>query len=127
MSGGPATRPRSEEPWQNADEEYKSLINRLASGMRTEKPNLPSAETLPPPAPVAPPNTPLQGMLMPKGKVAWKEMHDSKEGVSYFMNPATGEKVFLRDALNDPELGERAYKLLQYQEAQRKKGITGGK
>jgi hypothetical protein len=123
MSGGLALRPRPEE---EEDDGRMALISRLASGGHYGKPNLPSAETLPPEPPVAPPNTPLQGMLMPKGKAAWKEMHDSKEGVSYFVNPATGEKKFLRDALNDPELGERAYKLLQYQEAQRKKGITGG-
>lgn len=127
MSGGLPTRPRSEEPWQKDNDEYRALINRLAAGMRTEKPNAPSAEVLPPPAPVVPPNSRLEGVLMPKGKAEWKEAHDPKEGVSYFVNPATGEKVFLREALEDPELSERAYKLLQYQEAQRKKGITGGK
>lgn len=70
MSGGLATRPRSEEPWQKENDEYLALINRLAAGMRTEKPNVPSAETLPPDAPVAPSNSRLEGMLMPKGKSA---------------------------------------------------------
>ena len=124
MSGGLALRPRPEE---EEDDGRMALISRLASGGRYGKPNLPSAETLPPETPVAPPNNRLEGMLLPAGKVEWKEAHDDKEGVSYFVNPATGEKKFLKEALEDPSLGERAYKLLKYQEAQRKKGITGGK
>lgn len=131
MSGGitylPLPKRNPSTSGQPVDRDYMALINRLAAGMRTEKPNVPSAETLPPDAPVAAPNSRLEGILMPKGKAEWKEAHDPKEGVSYFVNPATGDKIFLKDALEDPELSERAYKLLQYQEAQRKKGITGGK
>jgi hypothetical protein len=70
MSGGLATRPKSEEPWQAENDEYKALVNRLASGMRTEKPNLPSAEALPPEVSVLAPNSRLEDVLMPKGKSA---------------------------------------------------------
>ena len=99
MSGGLASRPRSEEPWQKESDDYRALVNRLASGMRTEKPALPSAEPLPPPAPVAAPNSRLEGMLMPKGKSA-PEATVSPEDVEVigvkgeqvrFRNTKTGE------------------------------------
>ena len=125
MSGGLAVR-----PWQATDgdnDEYAQLLRRLASGMRTENPKLPgpSPEPLPPPAQ---PQRGIESLLSPPASGAqWKHMHDNKEGVSYFLNPATGEQKSLKDALEDPDLSGQAVKALEYQEAMRKKGITGGK
>lgn len=113
----------SDKKSQRDYDEYMANLCRLAEGSRTMAGSPTCVDRKPTPAP-----TPMEDFLSPPaptaGKVEWKEVHDPKEGVSFFLDPVSNRKMSIKDALQDPEMSARAARLLYKQEATRKKGFT---